>query len=500
MKELDRLYELLTKIELYDHAVKLLYFDFETIAPKASLEKESDTMNFLENEIFKISNTQEFKDLVVALKKKENELEPLDKILINYLYENYLKEKNKTDEFALLESKTFSQSFIRWQEARSKSDFSLFKDSLKKNIDILKQDVALREYKFDNVYDCLLDDHEKGMLQEDLDSFFEELKEGLIELLNKIKASKHHIRTDFLSREVPDRVQEEMSYYVLHLNGYDFNRGLLATTEHPFTLNVAQDDARVTTHYYPTMFTASLFSSIHEGGHAIFMLNEPKEDFKHFINDHISDGMHESVSRFYENVIGRSKEYIHLIYPKFKEIYKGYMDDVSEEELYEAINVVTPSLIRTEADEVTYGLHIIIRYEIEKKIFNGELSVDDIQKEWNKLYKEYLGVIVPDDRNGILQDVHWTGGFGYFPSYALGNAYNQMYLLKLEESFSLKEAILQADFERINNWMINNVFKEANHLSPKEWIKNLTGMELTPKPFLDYLNKKYSDIYKLKNS
>jgi len=212
-------------------------------------------------------------------------------------------------------------------------------------------------------------------------------------------------------------------------------------------------------------------------------------------NDEISNGMHESVSRFFENVIGRSKEYIHLIYPKFIETFDEFKD-ISEEELYEGINIVKPSLIRTEADEVTYGLHIGIRYEMERLITEGKININDVPKTWNKLYKDYLGIDVLNDKDGVLQDVHWSNGFGYFPSYAMGNAYNAMYVKKLNSEFSLSEAILAGDFKKINNWLKNNVFIHANRLDPKDWIKELTGKELTAKDFLEYLNEKYSKIYR----
>lgn len=496
-EKLKRLYEILDKASIYRHALGLLNFDFETAVPRDAKEKESDVINFFSNELFKIENSDEFKEIIVYLHSHIEEVEdPLDKVLINKKYKTYLKRKNMSEEFALEMDKIYSKAFIDWYNAREKSDYSLFKDSFKSVIEIGEREVKLRENVLPNLYDNFLNDCEEGMLQEDLDKFFSELKEGLLSVLHKIQNSKHTIRTDFLSREVPSHKQEEFGRYILELNGYDFNRGGLTTTEHPFTIDIAKDDARVTTHYYKDMVLSSMYSCIHEGGHGIFMQNEDEEDFKHYINDTITNGMHESVSRFYENVIGRSEEYCHLIYPKFKEIFSPIFDDVTEREFYEGINYVSPSLIRTEADEVTYGLHVIIRYEMEKKICKKEISLDEIPTMWNKLYKEYLGVDVPDDRNGVLQDVHWTSSFGYFPSYALGNAYNQMYLKKMREEFSLEEEISKGNFEKIKDWLKENVFKKANRLSPKEWIVEVSGESITPKYFIEYLNKKYGDIYK----
>jgi carboxypeptidase Taq len=202
-------------------------------------------------------------------------------------------------------------------------------------------------------------------------------------------------------------------------------------------------------------------------------------------------GQHESVSRFYENIIGRSEGFIHLIYPKMCEIYPEVMADVSERELYEAVNIVTPSLIRVDADELTYTLHIVIRYELEKALMEGTLSPEDVKSKWNELYVDYLGVEPDCDRTGILQDIHWTDSFGYFPTYALGNFYGAMFLNKMREEFDPFEAAGSGDFARINDWMRDHVFVKADRLTPLEWIRDITGRDLTAKDFLDYLNDKY---------
>ena len=496
-EKLKRLKEILALLKKYEHALGIMYFDFETIVPKDAREEEAEILDFFSNEHFKISSSDEMKELTQYLYDNKDKIEdPLDVSLINKLYDKYQKIKNITPEFDLKMSNIFSRSYNTWLKAKEAKDYNLFKDVFKEVIDIEKEAVGYRENKLPNYYDNLLNDCEEGLLQEDLDPFFKELKEGLIDLINRIKNSKHVIRRDFLNRKVPIHKQELFSKYLLELNGYNFNKGVLSTTEHPFTSDIAKNDARVTTHYHEDMVLSNIYSIIHEGGHAILMQNEREEDYEHFINDYVTNGMHESVSRFYENIIGRSKEYVHLIYPKFIEIFDEFKD-ISEQELYEAINIVEPSLIRTEADEVTYGLHIIIRYEMEKMICNNQIQVEDIPAMWNKLYKDYLGVDVPNDAEGILQDVHWTSGFGYFPSYAIGNCYNAMYLKRLEKELPSKELILKGDFKTINQWMKDNVFIHANVLTPKEWIKELTGESLSPKAFLEYLNNKYKEIYKL---
>ena len=294
-----------------------------------------------------------------------------------------------------------------------------------------------------------------------------------------------------------DRQQAEMVRWLLNTVRFNFDRGAFTTSEHPFTAGVGRFDTRVTTHYYPTYFLSAMYSTIHEGGHALFDQNQPPENHDHFITGGKTMGQHESVSRFYENRIGRSESFIHYIYPKVCEIYPDVMGDVSEREFYEAVNVVVPGPIRTEADEFTYTFHIIIRYEIEKALFEGKIRVEDIPAEWNRKYQEYLGVTPASDREGALQDIHWTSGFGYFPTYAIGNFYNAMYYNRMKKEVAINDAISAGNFEPVNTWMTNNVFAKADMLSPKEWIKDITGRALTPVDFLDYLEEKYSALYEL---
>jgi len=496
-KYLGELNKNLKKLGLYRHALALLNFDFETCVPRDSKEDEADVISFFSNEYFKIATSKKMKETVVTLHDHIDELDELDRVLIKSMYRDYLKTKNVSPKTQMRWSQLYSKSYIDWYNAKTSSDFSLFAESLSNMVEIAKEDVSLRENALPDLYDNLLDDCETGVLQADLDVFFDELKAGLIELIGRIEKSKHIIRDDFLSRKVPVYKQEQFSNYLLDLNGYDINKGYLTTTEHPFTSEIARNDARVTTHYHEDMVLSNIYSVIHEGGHAIFMQNQRQEDHEHFINDQITNGMHESVSRFYENIIGRSKEYIHLIYPKFHELFADELGDVSERELYEAVNIVKPSLIRTEADEVTYGLHVVIRYEMEKMICSGKIAISDVPNMWNKLYTDYLGVTPGCDKEGVLQDVHWSSGFGYFPSYALGNAYNAMYLKEISKDMDFKKAISDGDFESIKEWMKEHVFKHANVLTPKEWLKELTGKTLSAKDFLEYLNDKYTEIYKL---
>ena len=505
--------EELNRAEDYSQMSHLLNFDMETIAPEKGMEKQSELIAFLNNEEFCIRNSNEFISAAEYLYNNINELEEREdtvleisekkydrvllKEMINMLHRHYIKNKNITPKMNHKMSLAFNKAYLDWLKAKQNADYSLFAPQLEVISKMQNEAVMLREDRYSNLYDNYLSDYDRGMLSEDIDKAFEACKSRLLPILNKIKASKKKIRTDFMFREVTDEAQMKMSRYLLGVLGFDFERGTIATTEHPFSDTMGRNDVRVTTHFYKNNFASSIYSVIHECGHALFDQLQPGEDFDYHIYTEKTMGMHESVSRFYENRIGRSKEFIHLIYPETKKIFQDVMFDVTEEEFYEAVNLVQPSLVRIEADEFTYIFHIIIRYEIEKLIVNGKIDINEYPEVWNRMYKELLGVEPENDAEGILQDVHWTSGFGYFPSYALGNMYNSMYYKTMDSEFSVSEAVLKGDFKTINSWMREHVFAKADRLSTKEWIKDITGREFTADDFLDYLEEKYSEIYEI---
>ena len=498
-QKLQHVKQTLALAEKYDHAVNVLSYDQETICPIDAMEEQGEVWAFLNNQTYKLIKDPAFIEAAEYLYEHRSELEELDRVMAEQLHRNYLQSKNVTPELQHEFMLTFNRAFVNWSKAREAGDYSLFAPSLKEVADTNRRMIELRgaDAAGKTAYDSLLDDYERGMTSDVLDEAFGACKERLIPLLEKITKSSKKIRTDFLTRRVEDEQQAKLVKWLLTQMGFNFNRGAFTTSEHPFTAGMGRFDTRITTHYYPTKFMSSMYSTIHEGGHALFDQNQPQENHDHFIIGGKTLGMHESVSRFYENRIGRSEAFVHFVYPKVCEVFPQVMADVSEREFYEAVNAVSPSLIRTEADEFTYTFHIIIRYEIEKALFAGEITVEEIPALWNKKYQEYLGVCPASDREGALQDVHWTSGFGYFPTYAIGNFYNAMYYNRLKEEVDVNAAIREGNFAPLNNWMIGHVFDRADRLSPKEWIKDITGREFTPVDFLDYLEAKYSELYEL---
>ncbi len=310
-----------------------------------------------------------------------------------------------------------------WEEAKVKKDFSIIKDGLEKIFYYSKKFANYRKTDEKNLYDVLLNDYEKGMTTEKLDIFFAELKKEIVPLLKKIQAKKND-KKDILNVEVEEDIQLKFGRYMAEYLGFDFERGLLDLSEHPFTLNLNKNDVRITTKNILDFPFSTVFSVIHETGHAIYEQQTADELIDTILGTGGSMGLHESQSRFMENIIGRSKYFWKALYPKAKEYYE-FLENIDFEDFYKAINRVETGFIRVEADELTYSLHIMLRYEIEKLIFSEEIKMEDLPKIWNEKIEEYLGIIPENDSLGIMQDVHWYCGLvGYFPSYAIGNAYS----------------------------------------------------------------------------
>lgn len=500
-KLLENINEYLNKINLFQHMSALISYDAETVCPTKSIEQNNKDLVYLSGEVSKIFKDKNFISSVTSLYKIKDELPLRKKVLIEHLNKIILDEKNittkKREEFDTI----LTNGYLSWLKAKQANSYSLFKDTLKKIVRVTKEEIELSARPLETtLFNRIMENNEPKMTTELLDPFFEQIKSTLIPLLKEIKNSKVKIRNDFTTREVSEEKQLKFAKYLLETIGYDISRGAIGQTEHPFTTSISKDDHRVTTHIFKNNFLSNIYSIIHEGGHAIFGQNIPEEDHTEI---NFSDGfrtlaMDESTSRFFENMIGRSKEFIHLIYPKFKEIFAEEMSDVTEEELYLAANEIKPNLIRTEADELTYSLHIAIRYELEKGLFNNTISFDNLSNEWNRLYKEYLGKTVTSDRDGILQDVHWSSGFGYFPTYSLGNAYNAMYLKQMEKDINVKQLILDNNIKEIVKYMREHIFNISSLYDAPTWIKQITNEEFSAKDYLDYLCNKFKTIYKLK--
>lgn len=499
--DLTALYAFLTELELKTHAMKILNYDMQTAAPEGGMALDSAVVSSLSSENFKLLKSHDFILLVNKLyKKKYDSLGEYEKRLVLNLYRDQEKNRALSPALQKEQSELFSNAYITWIKAKNENSYPLFKDTFEKIADMEIRVMQLRDNPDQkDLYSLRFDDYEENFTSEDLDIFFDELEKGLKPLLDRVRCSNYRPKTEFLSKLVPISKQEEITRFLLEFNGFDFKRGSVSTTEHPFTEQFSLNDVRITTKYFENNFISNMYSVIHEGGHALFGQNIPEEVFsEHLGEGSLSMAKHESVSRFYENLIGRSKAYIHAIYPHLKKILGKEILDVSEKQLYEAVNAVDlNNPIRTEADELTYSFHIMIRYRLEKEMLSGKCDFEHLDQRWNELYEELLGVENSDAKTGILQDVHWTEGFGYFPTYALGNALGCMYLEKMKENFDVEKEVSEGNMKILLDWLKKNVFKTAALLDTKTWIKKITGKKFTAKPYIDYLTEKYTQIYHL---
>lgn len=391
-----------------------------------------------------------------------------------------------------------SKAETAWEEAKGKSDFSLFSPYLEQLIEFNKRFITYWGYQ-EHPYDALLDLFEPGVTVKVLDQLFAELKEAIIPLVKQVTASGNKPDTSFITKAFPKEKQKELSLYFLQELGYDFDGGRLDETVHPFATTLNRGDVRVTTRYDEKDFRTAIFGTIHECGHAIYEQNIDEALSGTNLSDGASMGIHESQSLFYENFIGRNKHFWTPYYKKIQEASPVQFKDISLDDFVRAINESKPSFIRVEADELTYPLHIIIRYEIEKAIFSNEVSVEDLPSLWNQKYQDYLGITPQTDAEGILQDVHWAGGdFGYFPSYALGYMYAAQLKQKMLEDLPEFDALLErGEFHPIKQWLTEKVHIHGKRKKPLDIIKDATGEELNVRYLIDYLSNKYSNLYLL---
>ena len=497
-EKLKELFAVLDELETYERVIGKTDFDMQCCAPPDGMAKAGEDMAVLGKQIHRLTHDPHYIELLEDLHANSDGLSPVQKKAIEHLYDDYAKTKNISAELSFEMDMAASHSYSDWLTAKQCGDFSLFCDSLAALIRYRRIVIDLRDSHPEGYYNTCLDDMEKGCSEQQLDAFFSSLRERIVPLLKRIRAKGKPIRKDFMARPVPIPLQENFSRWLLEQEGLKQSALVLMTTEHPFTTNFGPEDVRVTTHYYEDRFVSNIFSTLHEGGHALFMQNEPAEVYANHCADRMSNSMHETISRFYENLIGRSEAFIHFMLPKLKEVTGSTFADISEREFYEAVNISRPSLIRVEADELSYCLHIMVRYELEKAFVNGTIPVGEIPALWNAKYKEYLGLDVPNDSAGCLQDVHWCGyGFGYFPSYALGNAYGAQILHRMNQDFDVDAAIRAGELSRIAEWLKERVFSIASLCTPDEWIRSITGEPLNTKYYLDYLEKKYTALYDL---
>ena len=418
----------------YDHAISVITTDAATAAPSESWEGRGRTMQVMSRVAYDLETNPENGEWLSVLEAHREELTPQQRRQAEVIRKNYdMTNKIPAEEYVAY-NVLLNDAQSVWEKAKNQDDFDMFAPYLEKIVDFNRKFAGYYNPEL-KPYDALLNEYEEGMTMETLDAFFAQLRKAIVPLVAKIQASEQ-IDDSFLDQKFPVEVQKQFSQYLMDVLALDRRYCAIAESEHPFTQNFNNKDVRITTHYHEQNLTFSMFSVIHEGGHALYELGA--DDCYNYtaLAGGVSMGIHESQSRFYENIIGRSEAFIHVVFPKLKELFPEQLKDVDEAMFYRAVNKAQPSLIRTEADELTYANHVMVRYEVEKQLIAGTLAVQDVPAEWNRLYKEYLGVDVSSDAKGCLQDSHWSGGaIGYFPSSALGSAYGAQMLHRMQKGF-----------------------------------------------------------------
>jgi len=383
-----------------------------------------------------------------------------------------------------------------WAEARAKSDFAAFKPWLQKVIDLKKQEAEAVGYK-DDPYNAMLDAYEPGATVASIEKIFTPLRVELVALLEKIRGSGRSPNVGIITREYPVDRQEKFGKEAATAIGFDFTEGRLDITTHPFCSGIGPGDVRITTRYDAHHFPGAFFGILHEAGHGIY---DQGLDPKHFgtpMGEMISLGIHESQSRMWENMVGRSRAFWTHFFPKAQKTFPEALGNVSADEFYWAVNDVRPSLIRVEADEATYNLHILLRFEMERAFFSGNLTVDDIPGAWNEKFKSYFGLTPPNDAEGCLQDVHWSAGYiGYFPTYCLGNLYAAQFFAKAQKDLGdLHGQFAKGEFAALKNWLRQNIHRHGRRYRAGQLVERVTGQPLSSKPLIDYMTKKFGELY-----
>jgi len=478
------------KIWALNHASSLMGWDLEVCMPKEGVKERS----FADGELSMLTHDFITNDKFVEMVEKADALEDLNEYergVIRVLKRDIKHAKAIPREIIGELSRVTGEATMAWREAREKNNYEKFRPYLDKIIDLERKIADYLGYE-EHPYDALTDLYEEGYTVRDYDKFFGEIEKPLKTLLDKIieKWPKEHPLEE---KSYNKDMLKKVNFEILKLFGYPLEtRARMDVSAHPFTIGIGIGDVRITTRYEGFDFKRSLLAVVHEFGHALYELQVDSRFSMTPLVHGVSSGIHESQSRFWENIIGRSREFVNAIYPKLHE-HLDIVKDYSPEDIYIYFNTVKPSLIRVEADEVTYNMHILLRYNLEKLMISGEISTKDLPEFWNEKMEEYLGIRPKDYKDGVLQDIHWSGGqIGYFPTYSLGTVLaTQIGAYVKREIPDFYEKIEKGEFKAIREYLRDKVHRYGKMYPPKELLKRIFGEEVNPKYFLEYLEKKY---------
>jgi len=486
--------ELMQKAADINYASAVLGWDQEVYMPPKGADARARQLSTLAGQAHEILTSDKLEQVLKQLSATTG-LTDTEQSNVRLSLQDLEKNKKLSPAFVEELSKQQSECFNAWIEARRKNDFSVFAPSLTKMVALKKKQAELYGYK-ENAYDALLDDYEKDATVAMLDPIFNGIQEQLPPILDKIKAVAQ-VDDSFFNLHFPKQQQWDFSLVVLKQMGFDFEACRQDYSEHPFTTSFAPTDVRITTRVDEDNYNSMLWSCIHEGGHGLYEQGLPYDQYGLPLGSPVSLGIHESQSRMWENCIGRGLDFWKFFYPQLQNVFPEQLGTVSPDAFYKAANKVAPSFIRTEADELTYHFHVMIRYEIEKALMDGSLSVKDLPAKWNEMYGKYLGITPADDKTGVLQDVHWShGSFGYFPTYTLGSFYAAQFYSKMEEDIKdLPQLVATGELAPLLQWLREKVHIHGRRYNSEELCERITGKKLDPSYFIRYAEAKFKGIY-----
>jgi len=472
----------------------LLEWDQETYMPKGGIDFRSEQVELLSSLVHNAKTSEKFKIALDALINIESDLDSRKKASLREWRRDFLIETKLPSDFVKTLAKTTSKATSSWAEAKNNNTFETFLPHLEKIVPLFRQKADYIGWKH-HPYDALIDLHEPGMTTKKLDTFFSKLKPFLTNLVHDLSSKKPPDIT-FLSSHFPQDKQNEFNHYLMDKMGLNPKYSRLDHAEHPFCLGLHPHDVRITTHTSESNFFQGISAVMHEGGHALYELALPPEELGSPLGEYCSMGMHESQSRWWETFIGQGLPFWKFAFPKLQELFPKQLATIDLNHFYQAINHVKPSLIRIFADEVTYILHIILRYEIEKEFLEGTINLSDLPTIWNQKMEASFGIVPKTDSEGCLQDIHWACGlFGYFPTYALGNVYSGQVFQTFQKTFpDWDERIARGDLKFMRNFLSEKIHRIGREFSAHELIERITGSPLSPEPYISYLQNKYKSL------
>ncbi|MFN5540210.1 MAG: carboxypeptidase M32 [Candidatus Melainabacteria bacterium] len=477
-------------------ASALMDWDRETYMPLGGAEDRADQLATLDTLAHEYLTNEKAHELVKRIENEILNCDPSEKPLFAVFLEDFEKATKLSSDLVGRTSKAQALAQISWRKAREENNFKLFSEDLQKIIDLKIEAAECYGYS-ENRYDALLDLFEPDVKASELRNVFNDLRKETIGILSQVKASHKEIDESCLFQPYEESKQMEFAKFIAAQMGFDFNNGRLDLTTHPFCTSFSVRDVRLTTRIYPNDIRSCLMGVIHEAGHGLYEQGFAKKYARTFVADGASFGIHESQSLFWEKIIAGSEEFWHWAFPHLQKAFPEQTQQVTPRRFYEALNKIQPSFIRTEADELTYNLHIILRFEIEDDLINQRIKVSDIPEIWNAKMKESLGIVPAGDAEGCLQDVHWSfGGFGYFPSYTLGKLYSAMMWTQMQKEIpTVKSKIANGEFEPIKLWLGEKVHQYGRAEKPIQLIKRITDRDLDANDFINGVKAKVQNIY-----